>query len=138
MGHGLTQAFTRGKDIAYDVLSSVIKASIYYTKRADHKGKPRCELAFPVVVLDGNMLECYVDEGEIKVKQITQGLIHWRSLNPSHAFSFIHIITLDKVDHFTQKAQITADNLLHEDDNMLKLLATKMQKRVDHEQGQST
>jgi len=116
LGYSVTTAFGRDddkdKDRAYDALRSVAHATRgimdhYSTLQV---GKPA--FAWPVVVLEGRLFECYlgVDE-DPQLLEIEYGLLAWR--NRILGFhSFVHVVTFSGFAAFSQRALIAAKTLL--------------------------
>jgi hypothetical protein len=66
-GYGLTQAFTTGKDLPYTAAISAAKASASMVKRFGSREHLRCVIALPVIVIDGTLVECFLDERSSEV-----------------------------------------------------------------------
>jgi len=116
--YGITQAFTNGQDIPYAAVMSALKSSIYRIKTFDGFSeiggmKHQCAAAFPVVVLDGTLLESSMDDnGKIQLTEIDSGVLYWKFPNPMHASPFVFVVTKDSLPNFIEKANATAKVLI--------------------------
>ena len=88
-GYGITQAFKTGPDIPYQAVMSAVKAAIACISDSDRIAQDvEADLsqpyyspvvAIPIVVIDGQLFECYLGEENIPVVQeIEVGAIEWK------------------------------------------------------------
>lgn len=80
-GYGVTQAFTTGTDVPYQAIMSAIKSTVarveeeYIIHPLYGQAIP---IYFPVVVIDGQLLECALDdEGNAKIQEVDSGAVWW-------------------------------------------------------------
>jgi len=115
-GYGLTQSFTNGQDTPYAAIMSAAKAAIAEANDADRFSKlvaPVCAIVFPVVVIDGLLLECYLDErNQMMVEEVQRGILVWRSQIVGMPHTIVHVITLQALDDFVHEAEKTSLALL--------------------------
>lgn len=102
--YGITQAFTTGNDVAYVAAMSVSKAAggqIRSANKHSSIGHPMCLLVFPVIVVDGQLVEAYLrDDGEMTVAAIDSGVLIWRNPVMHNLHNIITIIRRDCVESF--------------------------------------
>lgn len=81
VGYGLTQAFTSGKDIPYAAAISVSKCAIAKEIVAEKYAQVfACHIILPMVVLDGRLFECHLDEtSRPKLSEVESAVITWRN-----------------------------------------------------------
>jgi hypothetical protein len=115
-GYGLTQVFTSGQDAPFSAVMGAAKASLAEVKFSDEVSRthgPICEVSFPVVVIDGLLFECHLNQaGEVETEPISSGTLLWRSPVIGMPHTIVHIVTLPAVDKFVQGAIETARTLL--------------------------
>ncbi len=128
-GYGVTQAFTDGKDIPYGAINSAIKAAIHSSSIPDryrkHNKEPVVEkhfwptLALPVVVTDGKLFECCLDDSnKPTVKECGFAAVEWKYPRPNEFFptaSLVYIYTVESLDlllkHAVELNQVLFDRL---------------------------
>jgi hypothetical protein len=110
VAYGVTQAFTSGNDVAYQAMMSAAKAARATALEPQY---PRMmEVIFPVVVIDGHLFECFLDdENRIRVEECEEVVVAWRH-GVVDVHSIVHIVTLNALDGFSERAMATADGLL--------------------------
>jgi hypothetical protein len=107
------QAFTKGNDLFYAAVQSVVSKARSLVDEYDMHSSPReilpewCVLAFPVVVVDGGLFEGYMDwgTGEIAVEPAKQLRVHWRGSEAWEHRATVDIVT---ADHAGEYARIRA------------------------------
>ena len=113
LGHGVTQAFTTGYDIAYKAIMSSVKASVGQINLVDGLSKitnleePNfwC-IAFPTVVIDGKLFECHISKDEaICLDEVEMSTVLWKSPTPVSASSNVYIVTKPAIDKFALQAK---------------------------------
>ena len=118
MGYGITQAFTNGQDIPFSAVMGAVKSAVSRIKHFDSfsviaEKKFQCAAAFPVVVLDGTLLESRMDEhGKIQLTEIGSGILYWKFPNPLHSSPFVFVVTKNSLPDFAKKANATAKNIM--------------------------
>ena len=111
VAYGLTQAFTTGTDVTYQAVMSAAKAA-----RASTPTTPEIhnlmEVAFPVVVVDGHLFECYLNEdAEIKIEECEEVVLASRQ-GVIDVHSIVNVVTMSALSAFAQRAAVTAEGLL--------------------------
>jgi hypothetical protein len=104
-GFGGRRAFTRddGPDMFYNTVQSVVSKTISFAKRSDRQrefGKmPRLScIAFPSIVVDGELFEAYFDSetNNLRVRATDHTRLHWRGAeNLTPWISTVDIVRLD-------------------------------------------
>lgn len=96
VGYGVTQAFINGKDIPYEAISSATKAAVSMSltpsKAAEKRPRQTSHLwgviAFPIVVTDGKLFNCYLDaSNQPVIKECQIACIEWKYPKPNQIFS---------------------------------------------------
>ena len=112
-GYALTQAFTSKADVAYAAAASVSDAALAQAKAADRDIRMVCEVAFPAVVVDGRLFECYLDAGdEMHISEISSGTLFWRNPILGVRHTVIQVVTRVALDDFARDAHRSAEFLL--------------------------
>jgi hypothetical protein len=128
-GYGVTQAFTSGKDVAYEACVSVTSAAVAQAKEADvasKRGRAIAEIVFPVVVVDGKLLEAFLsDSGEVLVHETESGVLVWRNPLGNVVHTMIHIITASFLNAFVSGAAGTGHAVLQHEEAVKRLGSTK-------------
>jgi hypothetical protein len=114
VAHGVAQAFAdKGLDVPYQAAMQATKAATarvaeFYDSQIWHV----MHIAFPVVVVDGQLLECFLGaDGDIVVEPCDEVVLAWPGkLLDSHP-SVVHIVTAEAFPRFAQGAQETAEGL---------------------------
>jgi hypothetical protein len=116
--YGLTQAFTTGKDVAYEAAMLAAKAALAeVTYPIDH---PQRELiavvAFPVVIIDGSLFEYFIDHaGETHVEAVSRLKLIWRNPLVGRGHTLVDIVTKkclsEFVDEAAQSSRVLAEHL---------------------------
>jgi hypothetical protein len=135
-GYGMAVAFAKGEDPAYKAVLSTLKASINQNKSQADAGYSRSlRFVFPVIVLDGNLFETYLDAGgKIVIQEIEEGIVtYYRDIAGFPACS-VRVVTASRLSSFCHDAMEAANQikalLKTEIENMWQQLkATKSGKR---------
>ena len=116
VGYGLTQAFKKdNKDLAYAAICSVGNAANAAAFRWNgHRHEERIlELIFPVIAIDGHLLECKLDEkGGVSLTKITWATLLWRNALPPLSTTIIDVQTTSSIENFATQSFEAARALL--------------------------
>lgn len=118
VGYGITQAFTNGQDITFQALTSALKSAVsrielFNASSKITEKKYQCAIAFPVVVVDGTLLEGKIDKnGKIQLAEIDSGMLHWKFPNPTRSSPLVSIITKSSLENYAKNASSAAKNLI--------------------------
>jgi hypothetical protein len=122
LGYGLTQAFTNGADAPYSAAMAVAKAVaarlMGYLDNPQHiaANDDWWFVAFPVIVIDGLLMECYLPEGgqEPIVREVGRGVLAWRHpvVGLGHPYTIIDVVTASALPAFVDEVGDAADWLL--------------------------
>jgi hypothetical protein len=86
----------------------------------DQKVGPTCEIVFPIVLIDGRLFECYLDqESQVGLSEITSGILLWRNPMVRMPHTIIRILTVAGLADFVSDASDTAEFLLTSCDSEL-------------------
>jgi len=118
--YGMAVAFAKGEDPAYKAGLSALKASI--SRNNLNTGKELSKslrFVFPVIVIDGNLFEAYLDKkGNAVVQEIDEGTVtYYREISGCPASS-VKIVTTKRLDEFCEEAfeeAIQIEILLNDD-----------------------
>lgn len=114
-GYGVTQAFTSGRDVPYAACMAAAKCAVAEALDADRATEtqgPVSNIIFPVVVVDGELFECYLDEqGQVSVSEAETGVLVWRNPIVCMPHTIIRISTIDNVPALVQEASEAAMSL---------------------------
>lgn len=115
VGYGLKQAFTKEKDIAYAAMFSVgsaAKAGALYWTKHPHESRV-VELIFPVIVIDGRLFECWLDEADvISLTEATSGTLLWRNRFGHLGHTIIDVQTASSIGQFATDSYKSAVTLV--------------------------
>lgn len=131
--YGVTQALTTGKDVCYSAVTSVSKASLATVAELDKKEKadkksPRlrilerniCSIVFPVVIVEGNMLEVFLDDtSNVNVGEIKNGTLLWRNPVVGMPHTIVNIVSFLSFEDFSIAAHSSIDKLFDLLENQL-------------------
>ena len=116
-GYGITQAFTSGKDIPYEATVGAAKCAVAKALKADIVSKtqqPVCEIMFPIVVTNGKLFECHLNEtNEVVISEIEMGVLVWRNPLARLPHTIIRISTVKDLPNLVQNAKEIALKLLN-------------------------
>ena len=107
-GFGGRQAFSKGVDHFYAAVAAVSDLSFLLAQRDENLVGPQYEmprnavLAFPVVVVEGQLFEAYFDEALNEMQLMPRNRIrcHWRGASASQLNTTIDVVVLDHLDQF--------------------------------------
>ena len=110
-GYALTEAFTSGKDRAYEALAAVTSAAAGLARELDRT--PVTAIFFPMIVLDGLLFECFLDNhNEIVVQGVDGTVILWRNPVVRMPHTIVHIITVDALPELIKQTEFTVEELV--------------------------
>lgn len=127
-GYGLTQAFTTGNDVPYTAAISAAKAAASEVKQFRSRKHLRCVIALPVIVIDGTLVECFLDEGpgEVSVRTVDRAVLVWRRRLTGQPHTIIDVVTLAAFKSYVDDLRVTAERLLQAmEERAPKLLALR-------------
>lgn len=126
---GVTQAFSSGKDVAYQACIGAAKSSVAQAKEADlgyKRDSPFFEIIVPVVVIEGQLFECYLDPSDqIAIGEVTSGTLVWRNPVVGMPHTIIKVVTYSGLDGLISEASEAADLLLTSRKEVGELLSKK-------------
>jgi len=126
-GFGVTQAFTSGNDVAYAACISASKAASGLAAKADiasERQGPVAEILLPVVIIEGRLFECFLDEhGSVIVNEVAEGTLVWRNQLVHMPHTIIRIVTLASLTKFVQEFSAAASLFLASDDEIKRLMS---------------
>jgi hypothetical protein len=110
--HSITQAFTTSVDIPFQAVMSAVKACVHMVTRTEvltysnKRGKGTIwYVAFPVVVIDGKLFECFIDRnGRSHLSEVQRVVLPWPKIEPINSWPRVHIITRPELQEFTRQA----------------------------------
>lgn len=111
-GFGGRQAFSKGQDKFYDSLRSVVSNCISVTEfdnaHVESEFPDIFSVAFPVVVIDGELFEAKYDEKDDKLvsEKTHHSRCHWRGNGGSPFSSTIDIVTKEGLDSFCKQRSL--------------------------------
>jgi hypothetical protein len=126
--YGATQAFTSGKDVAFEAMASVSAAALAKAREIDsckHDQFRIAKFVFPLIVVESKIFGCQLDEGgeELEINQIREGTVIWRSQRAREPHTIIPVVALDGVDEYIQRISNASRSFLADNsDGFLKAL----------------
>lgn len=116
--YGVTQAFTTGRDVCHSAVTSVSKAAFSMVARLDEAKEMRqknlrfrlrypniISIILPVVVVDGQLFEVYLDDQmDTVVNEINSGTLLWRNPIVGMPHTIIRIISSAKFEKFAAES----------------------------------
>jgi hypothetical protein len=106
VGYNLTQAFTSGKDVAYDAMTTAIKGAM--ASAAAFEDSEFAIVYLPTVIVDGRLFECFLNyEGVMQLNEIRTGVLVRRMGDGRIAVA--HVLTADYIDDFVMRCIDSAD-----------------------------
>lgn len=115
--YGLAEAFGKDQtDTPYRAMMSASKAAFATCKQYDQyrRREMYCVVAFPIVVIDGRLVECYLDTetDEIHLEETKVGTLVSRNPVVGEPHTIVTIATLAGLGSVVQAAQKGADQIL--------------------------
>jgi hypothetical protein len=118
-GFGGRQAFTKGNDPVYSALMSVTGAAVHSARKYDRAFKrgvlpEACVVAFPVVVVDGELFAAsYLEaEGRLQLTSSSHVRCHWRGSPDWNLHATVDIVTLAGLKEFLERRKPEVTELL--------------------------
>jgi hypothetical protein len=112
IGYAATQAFAEKQDVPFSAAMGTIKASLDLLKPSDG-GTPPFRAAFPIIVLDAPLIDCFLDEtGEVQLSEIDEHEFFFAPRLEDFPGTCIRIVTLRGLPSFCQVARKEMDTLL--------------------------
>jgi hypothetical protein len=119
-GFGGRQAFSKGVDHFYSAVAAVSDLSFLVAKGNEQVVGPQYEmprhaiLAFPVVVVEGQLYEAFFDDASNDMQLVPRNRIrcHWRGASGWQFNTTIDVVTLDYLDEFMRVRARDVDTLL--------------------------
>jgi hypothetical protein len=108
IGYSLRQALSNA-DVAYAAAATLAKACDDFVSRDDGQYTSVLSFAFPVIVIDGPLLRCSLEEnGEVQLEEVDQGefLFFLGDFG-----TCIRVVTAGRLTAFTHEAKQVADQL---------------------------
>jgi len=113
------QAFSQGKDHFYDAMHSVttlstLRMKYYDEHRREGQIPESAVVAFPVIVVDGELYEAYYDESknDVTLAGASHLRCHWKGSPAWHRHATVDIVTLDHLQEFATKRRTEVDQLI--------------------------
>lgn len=112
-GYGLTQAFTSGRDITHEAIMSAAKGAIARKVEIDKIMGGVFEVIFPVIIIDGRLFECFVDNScSVQIREIEEGILFSPRSIGGTLTSCIRLVTIKGLPEFARKAYELAKVIL--------------------------
>jgi hypothetical protein len=90
---------------------------------------PFVELVVPVIVIEGRMFECFMNEAaQIEVKEVSEGTLVWRNPIARLPNTIIKVTTLPHLSSLVTQASEAADLLLNSDSEIRRALQAETTK----------
>jgi hypothetical protein len=113
LGHGVTQAFSSGKDVPFEAVMEAAKASTHQVTafKADwDRLDANALIVLPLVITEAPLYESYLDEaGEIVLEEVDRALLTWRHPGVGQRFMLVDVIRSSTVPAFAQAAKLAVD-----------------------------
>jgi hypothetical protein len=119
-GFGGRQAFSKGVDHFYSALAAVTELSLLLAHRHDRPNRKlgriptNTTLAFPVIVVEGQLFEAFFDEKADDIQLVSRDRVrcHWRGAASWDFITTVDVVTLDHLDEFMKLRSAQIDLLL--------------------------
>jgi hypothetical protein len=116
---GITQGFTTGKDIPYQAITGVAKATDAICKKnSDSKQGLICNVCIPIVVTEDKLFESFY-ENDIVVNEVESGVLLWRNMLTSNPHTIIRIYTFEKLKNTIPKLTQEIYELMNNSDDLI-------------------
>jgi hypothetical protein len=132
-GFGGRRAFSGENelDLFHSTVQGIVSKTLMYVKRHDEKGKPDqmptvCRIAFPMIVIDGELFEAYFDPGEndLRLKSAESIRLHWRGAeSPGSWISTLDIVKLGALEDLISRRKLEWERLRDEAELVLSKIA---------------
>jgi hypothetical protein len=138
-GFGGRRAFSgeKDQDQFYSTVQSIVSKTIAYAKRFDENREPGqmpkyCCLAFPMIVLEGELFEAHFDPAisDVQLCPVESIRLHWRGAEkPGHWISTVDIVRFDSLGSLVSRRKMEWEQLMSEVHAILPSLSRCFQKR---------
>lgn len=113
------QALTQkqDKELFYPTIQSVVGASVAVKERASSAPNEEAgvglsvDLVFPVIVIDAELFEAFLDKEVLRVEPLEQGRVRWRGFDDPARPVTVDVVTVAGLDGFAQRMANCADVL---------------------------
>lgn len=104
--YGMAVAFTKREDPAYKAALSALKASISQNISSSYTNVTKSlRFIFPVIVIDGNLFEAYLDKkGNTVVREIDEGTVTYYREISKCPVSSVRIVTTKRLERYCDEA----------------------------------
>jgi hypothetical protein len=134
LAYGLTQSLReKGVDVAYQALMGAVKAATDKIRDVEsiNTGKTmrakQCCVAFPVIVIDGTLFECVLDDhNAVSLDEVDSGVVFWQGTNPLEIAPLVHVVTKSGLNRFIDRFSRAAATLAELTDKHIDLLESAM------------
>lgn len=95
---------TRGADPVYKALTTAVKATIAIKSSTFASGPGNATFYYPIVVFDGEVWECHLESGELRVGQTQSAIVSFFYESPSYPSEphAVAVVCLSHFEHFVQ------------------------------------
>lgn len=132
------QAFSKGKDYFYSAMRSVTTLAFLAMREYDRVERPKGKMprsavvAFPVIVVDGQLFEAFydVDEADVRLEAVKHVRCHWRGSPSWKHHATVDIVTLDHLEEFVANRTNELDSLLSKMKNTRNQIAECFKQRT--------
>jgi hypothetical protein len=105
-GVGLIPAFAKGVDDAFKAVSGAMAAALARRKELTDDRRHEAIFVFPVVVVDGLLFECGLDQShEIELNEIDEARLYFPMHFGEDAGMCVHVTTAKNLENFTRDAE---------------------------------
>ena len=109
-GYGLVQSFSAGTDMAYKAIMGAAKSalSIIHKNNKPSFGR-RCNIIFPLVVIEGRLFESYIqNSSDPEINEIPFGHLMWKGSISERSTIPITVVTNNFIPEFVRKALLSS------------------------------
>jgi hypothetical protein len=119
-GFGGRQAFSKGNDAFYSAVQAAVNNSISYVSEYDRRYRKKGSMpdaavvAFPLVLVEGDIFVAYFDggSGEVKIEPTDYVRCHWHGSPEWEFFATLDVVSMKHLDAFVKKRAEEAEALL--------------------------
>jgi hypothetical protein len=115
VAYGMTQAFTSGSDVAYKASINTLKAALSRKIEIENERSGQYPLlfAFPVIVVEGQLFECYLNQNaSIAVQEVEQSFFHFPTNIVGNVGTCIRVVSAASMQNFCYDASELSERIM--------------------------
>lgn len=102
--YNLVSSHNENKDLAYNAMQSVLKATDYLVTKSNESNKMFCNIYIPIIVIEGSLIEASLDQNnEIELCEINKSYVITTKSFEEQSSSLLMVITSEFMEDFSSQ-----------------------------------